>query len=42
MICASRTLAAVTGIRLHREHHLYGQARVGLERIFTHDLGSID
>ena len=32
----------VSGIRLHREHHLYGQARVGLERIFTHDLGSID
>ncbi len=27
-----------TGISLHREHHLFGEARIGLQRVFTHDL----
>ncbi len=28
-------------ISVHREHHLYGKARVGLERLFVHDLGDL-
>lgn len=30
------------GIQLHKEHHLYGERRVGLQHLFTHELGSFD
>ncbi len=32
----------VTGIRTHKEHHLLGERRVGLQFLFTHRLGSFD
>ena len=32
----------VTGITVHREHHLYGSRRIGLQQVFTHDLASFD
>ncbi len=31
-----------TNISVHREHHLFGKARVGLKRVFVHDLGDLD
>ncbi len=30
-----------TGISLHREHHLFGQRRIGLQHVFTRDLGDL-
>ncbi len=30
-----------TGISLHREHHLFGQRRIGLRHLFTQDLGRL-
>ena len=30
-----------TNISVHREHHLFGKARVGLKRIYVHDLGDL-
>lgn len=32
----------VTAITVHREHHLYGQRRIGLQQIFTHEPGSFE
>lgn len=31
-----------TGIKLHKESHLYGERRVGLQFLFTYELGSLD
>ncbi len=31
-----------TNLSVHREHHLFGKARVGLKRVFIHDLGKLD
>ncbi len=31
-----------SGIRLHKESHVYGERRVGLQFLFTHELGSLD
>jgi len=31
-----------TGIRVHKESHLYGERRIGLQFLFTHELGSVD
>jgi hypothetical protein len=32
----------VHGIRVHKESHLYGERRIGLQFVFTHQLGSLD
>jgi hypothetical protein len=32
----------ITGIRVHKESHLFGERRIGLQFIFTHKLGSLD
>lgn len=32
----------VSGIRVHKEHHAYGERRVGLQHLLTHEIGSLE
>ncbi len=32
----------ITNLSVHREHHLLGSRRIGLQQVFTHDLMSLD